>query len=214
MSFTRVLIGFAERPKRNFRWSFCKTMGCSYITLLTTYLAKKKMFQVSYRNRKRCLLILKITLKTERYHLTTSYLQEITIQNHIVDSLQCQLQSKVYLQFCFQVRWPVISTTADPYVIIWEIITELFDSWKTQNVSIFYFWLNDTWYKRWCDYGGSDDRCAGDYRYKIILYWIFVIKTLDKTGLVSWYNYVDITVGIYMLKVAQGNSEAIIQNVA
>ena len=88
MSFTRVLIGFAEKPKRSFRWSFCKTMGCSYVTLLTTYLAKKKnktMFQVSYRNtRKRCLLILKITLKTEQYHLTTSYLPEVTIQNHIL----------------------------------------------------------------------------------------------------------------------------------
>ena len=24
----------------------------------------------------------------------------------------------------------------------WEIITELFDSWKIQNVSIFYFWKN------------------------------------------------------------------------
>ena len=34
----------------------------------------------------------------------------------------------------------------------------------------------DTWYKRWCDYGGSDNRYAGDYRCKIILYLIFVIK--------------------------------------
>ena len=32
-------------------------------------------------------------------------------------------------------------------------------------------------------------------------------------GFVSWDNYVDITVAIYMLKVAQGNSEATIQNV-
>ena len=40
---------------------FCKTIGCSYVTLLTTYLAKKTMFKVSNRNtRKRCLLISKI----------------------------------------------------------------------------------------------------------------------------------------------------------
>ena len=45
---------------------FCKTIGCSYLTLLTTYLSKKKaMFKVSNKNiRKRCLLISKITLKT------------------------------------------------------------------------------------------------------------------------------------------------------
>ena len=67
---------------------FCKTIGCSYVTLLTTYLAKKTMFKVSNRNtRKRCLLISKITLKTsERRHLTTSYLPEVTVQNHVLDS--------------------------------------------------------------------------------------------------------------------------------
>ena len=73
---------------------------------------------------------------------------------------------------------------------------------------------NDNWYKRWCDYGGSDNRCARDYRCKIILYWIFLIKTsFNKTGgwFVSWDNYVDITVGIYMRKVAHRNSEATIQ---
>ena len=56
------------------------------------------------------------------------------------------LQSKVYFQFCFQVRRPVISTIVDPYMSFyekWEIITEIFDSWKIQNVSIFYFWKNN-----------------------------------------------------------------------
>ena len=55
------------------------------------------------------------------------------------------LQSKVCFQFCFQVRQPVISTIVDPYMLFyekWEIITEIFDSWKIQNVSIFYFWKN------------------------------------------------------------------------
>ena len=55
------------------------------------------------------------------------------------------LQSKVCFQFCFQVRRPVISTIVDPYMSFyekWEIITEIFDSWKIQNVSIFYFWKN------------------------------------------------------------------------
>ena len=55
------------------------------------------------------------------------------------------LKSKVCFQFCFQVRRPVISTIVDPYMSFyekWEIITEIFDSWKIQNVSIFYFWKN------------------------------------------------------------------------
>ena len=46
------------------------------------------MFKVSNRNtRKRYLLISKITLKTsERRHLTTSYLPEVTVQNHVLGS--------------------------------------------------------------------------------------------------------------------------------
>ena len=79
---------------------FCKTIGCSYVTLLTTYLAKKTMFKVSNRNtRKRCLLISKITLKTsERRHLTTSYLPEVTVQNiswTVFPRIYTNLQSKV-----------------------------------------------------------------------------------------------------------------------
>ena len=72
---------------------FCKTIGCSYVTLLTRYFVKKKkskktMFKVSNRNiRKRCLLTSKIILKTsEQSHLTTSYFPEVTVQNHVLDS--------------------------------------------------------------------------------------------------------------------------------
>ena len=51
-------------------------------------------------------------------------------------------------------------------------------SLKKHSAKIF-----DTWCKRWCDYGGSDNKCARHYRCKIIMYWIFVIKTsFDKTG--------------------------------
>ena len=41
MTFTHVLIDSAEKPKRS------KTIGSSYVTLLTTYLAKKT-------NKKQC----------------------------------------------------------------------------------------------------------------------------------------------------------------
>ena len=56
------------------------------------------------------------------------------------------LQSKGCFQFCCQVRRPVISTILDSYMSLfkkWEIITEIFDSWKIQNVSIFYFWKSN-----------------------------------------------------------------------
>ena len=89
MTFTRVLIDSAEKLKKRFQEEprFCKTIGCSYVTLLTMYLAKKTMLKVSNRNtRKRCLLILKIALKTSEWrHLITSYLLEVTVQNHILD---------------------------------------------------------------------------------------------------------------------------------
>ena len=109
---------------------------------------KQTMFKVTNRNtRKRCLLISKIILKTsERRNLTTSYLLKVTAQTiswTVFSRIYTNLQSKVCFQFCFQVRRPVISTIADPYMSFyekWEIITELFDSWKIQNVSIFYFW--------------------------------------------------------------------------
>ena len=60
------------------------------------------------------------------------------------------LQSKVYFQFCFQVRRPVISTIVDPYMSFyekWEIISEIFDSWKFKMSAYFYFWKNSP--KKW-----------------------------------------------------------------
>ena len=89
MSFTGFLTVSAEKPKGvSGEVSFCETIGCSYVTLLTTYLDKKAMFKVSNRNtRKRCLLIPKITLKTSgRRHMTTSYLPEVTVQSHVLNS--------------------------------------------------------------------------------------------------------------------------------
>ena len=60
------------------------------------------------------------------------------------------LQSKVCFQFCFQVRRPVISTIVDPYMSFyekWEIISEIFDSWKFKMSAYFYFWKNSP--KKW-----------------------------------------------------------------
>ena len=96
---------------------FCKTTACSYVTLLSAYLAKKKLFKVSSKNiRKTCLSISKITLKTsERRHLTTSCLSEAFIPR-----IYTNFQSKVCFQFCFQVRRPAISTIVDSYMSFYE----------------------------------------------------------------------------------------------
>ena len=100
---------------------------------------KKIYDKVSNRNTsKRFLLISKIILKTsKRSHLTTRYLPEVPVQNH-----QFLLE---YIPICNQVQRPVISIIVDPYMSFyekWGIITEIFDSWKIENISIFHFWGN------------------------------------------------------------------------
>ena len=131
---------------------FCKAIGCSYVTLYTTYLVKKTMFRVSNRStRKRCLLISRITLKTsERRHVTISYLPEVTVQNHIwtvFPRMYTNFQSKVCFQFCFQVRRTVISIIVNSFMSLYEIhenskcffISEKKQSQKQTNFSTFYF---------------------------------------------------------------------------
>ena len=98
---------------------------------------------------------LKITLKaSERRHLTTSYLPEVTVQNHVLDHGNIIY---VLLYFHAWTVFPRIYTNlqsgqticnfsnsrpiyVDLYYEKWEIITEILDSWKFQNVGIFYFW--------------------------------------------------------------------------
>ena len=63
------------------------------------------------------------------------------------------------------------------FSIIFYLLAYIFENLFSQILTAIKSWCNDTWYKRWCDYGGSDNRCVRDYRCKIILYWIFVIKT-------------------------------------
>ena len=115
---------------------FYEIIGCNYVTLLTTYLAKKTMFKVSNRNtRKRCLLVSKITLKTsDRRHLTASYLPEVTVQNHVLGIFSWniyQFAIKSLLLVLLSSSTARNSTIVDPYMSFyenWEIITEIFDS--------------------------------------------------------------------------------------
>ena len=69
-----------------------------------------------------------------------------TISWTVFPRIYINLQSKGCFQFCCQVRLPLISAILDSYISLfqkWKIIAEIFDSWKIQNVSIFYFWKNN-----------------------------------------------------------------------
>ena len=94
------------------------------------------MFKVSNRNtRKRCLLISKITLETsERCHLTTRYLLEVTVQNHILDSLQCQFTIKSLPSTArnFNNSGPI-------YVILWEMRNNYRTIWFMKNSKCLHF---------------------------------------------------------------------------
>ena len=78
--------------------------GVSLCNFAHNVLSQKTMFKVSNRNtRKRCLLISKITLKTSgQRHLTTSYLTEVIVQNHVLDSF-CNQKSTFSSAFKFDV---------------------------------------------------------------------------------------------------------------
>ena len=98
------------------------------------------MFKVNNRNtRKRCLLISKITLKTlERCHLSTSYLLEVAVQNHILDSLQSQFAIKSLLSVLLSSS-AARNLIADPYMSFYEkeeTISELFEKFKMSAFSI------------------------------------------------------------------------------
>ena len=110
MSFARALIGSAAKYQEEFQVEslFCKTITCSYVTLLTTYLAQKTMLKVSSRStRKRCLLISKITLKSSELRIYTN------------------LQSSP-MPFNFNNSRPI-------YVILWEMRNHYRNIWFMKN---------------------------------------------------------------------------------
>ena len=113
---------------------FCKTTGCSWVTLLTMYLAKKQYSKLATE-----------TLGKDDYwrrHLTTSYLPEVTVQNHVwtvFPIIYTNLQSKFCFQFCCQVQRPVISTIVNPYMSFYENHYRNIWFMRIQNAHIFLF---------------------------------------------------------------------------
>ena len=127
---------------------FYKTIRCSYVTLLATYVAKKIMFKVSNRNtRKSCLLISRITFKTsDRRHLTTSYLPEVTDQSHVLDSFSWNIY-----QFAIKSLLSVLllSSTAHNFNNNWLLYVKFSETinfcrkiWLIENWKVisFYCW--------------------------------------------------------------------------
>ena len=108
------------------------------------------MFKVSNRStRKRCLLISKITLKTtERCYLTTSYLPEVTVQNHVLgiffyNIYQLAIKSLLSVQLSSSTARN-INNSRPIYVILWEMRNHYRNIWfiKLKMSAFFYFWKN------------------------------------------------------------------------
>ena len=113
------------------------------------------MFKVSNRNtRKRCLLISKITLKTsERRHLTTSYLPEVTVQNHILDSLQCQFAIKSLLSVLLSSSTARNFNNSRPmYAILWEMINNYRTIWFMKNSKCQHFLFLKKQPQKWTNF--------------------------------------------------------------
>ena len=108
---------------------------------------KKTMFKVSNRNsRRRCLLISKITSKTsERRHLTTNYLPEVTVQNHVLYIYQFEIKSLLSVLLSSSTARN-FNNSSPIYVILWEMKNHYRKIWfmKIQNVCIFLFLKKQT----------------------------------------------------------------------
>ena len=103
---------------------------------------KETIFKVSNRNtRKRCLLISKLTLKaSERRHLITSYLPEVTVQNHILDSLQCQFAIKSLSSVLLLSSTARNFNNSRPiYFISWEMRHNFQTIWFMKNSKCHHF---------------------------------------------------------------------------
>ena len=115
------------------------------------------MFKVSNRNtRKRCLLISKLTLKTsERSHLTTSYLLEVTVQDHILDSFSIQ----VFLDYIEYISILVLLSNSTArnfsnlcipiYIISWEIRNHYRNIWFMKNSRCQHFLFLEKQPQKW-----------------------------------------------------------------
>ena len=113
------------------------------------------MFKVSNRNtRKRCWLTSKIALKTsERCHLTTSYLSEVTAQNHILDSLQCQFAIKSLPSVLLSSSTARNFNNSRPiYVILSEMRNNYWTIWFMKNSKCQPFLFLKKLPQKWTDF--------------------------------------------------------------
>ena len=123
---------------------FCKTIGCSYVTLLSTYPVKKTVSKVSNRNtRKRYLLTSKITLKTsERRHLTTSNFPRIytNLQSSLLSVLLSSLMDRNF------------NNSRPLYVFFWEMRNQYRNIWFMKNSKCQHFLFLKKQPQKWTDF--------------------------------------------------------------
>ena len=104
---------------------FCKTIGCSYETLLTKYLAKKTMFKVRIRNtRKTCLLISKITLKTSEWR----HRPELCLGQFFLEIYQFAIKSLLLVLLSSSTARN-FNSSSPIYVILWEMRNRYRNIW-------------------------------------------------------------------------------------
>ena len=108
MSFTRVLIGLAENPKRSFRWSLVSVRQQVAVMYLCSQRTQPKN---------------NVQSQQQKHQEKMPIDFQNNIKNIRTTSPEYQLfagQSKVCLQLCFQVRRPVISTIVNPFMSFYE----------------------------------------------------------------------------------------------
>ena len=113
---------------------------------------KNTMFKVSNGNtRERFLLISKLILKTsEQRHLITSYLPEITVQNHILDSLQCQFAIKSLPSVLLSSSTARNFNNSRPiYFISWEMRHNFETIWFMKNSKCHHFLFLNKQPQKW-----------------------------------------------------------------
>ena len=113
-----------EKLQVDFR--FCKTIGCSYVTLFTTCLAKKQ-----------CSNLATGTLGKDVYWFQKQHLKH---QNDVTWLLAIWRAIKSFPSVLLSSSTTRNFNNNKPiYVILWEIIAEIFDSWKFKMSTFFYF---------------------------------------------------------------------------
>ena len=107
------------------------------------------MLKVSSSNiTKRCLLISKITLKrSEWHHLTTGNLSEVTVRNHVLESL-----FRIYTNLQSSPTACNFNNSRPIYVTLWEMRNHYRNNWFVKNSKCQYFLFLKKQPQKWTNF--------------------------------------------------------------